>query len=167
MSIDFDLDQRIIVLESSLERHLSWAQSAEMRLAWGLPVSTAMLGAIAVLSPKAASWTVPMGITSSFAVTFLLLSILFFALSSFPRTSGPKGSLLYFGGISSKEESQYHNDMTNLTKQEYFEDLVSQCYRNAQVVQKKYSWLQRAFTCLFISSVPWVLSIYLLYSDAP
>lgn len=165
--MDFEIEQKIEFLEKELDRLLSWVQSVESRMSWVLPLSTAMLGALAVLAPTYAKWTILPAITSAFAVLFLVLSIAFSALSSFPRTSGPKGSLIYFGGIVSKDLDQYSKAISDLSKKEYFEDLVRQCHRNAQVAERKFTWIQRALGCLFIAAAPWVVSVYLLYSVKP
>ncbi len=82
-------------------------------------------------------------------------------------TSGPKGSLIYFGGISSQNSEQYEQAVMGLSRADYIKDLVKQCHRNAQIAEQKFTWIQRALACLFLSSVPWVLSVYLLYSATP
>ena len=154
----------IEVLESELARLLEWVRAAESRLALILPLSTAMLGTLAVLAPKLSNWPVFSAIVSSFAVFFLVLSIIFAAIASFPRTTGPKGSLIYFGGIASLDLEQFSSATDSLTKYEYIRDLIKQCHRNAQIAQRKYAWVQRSMACLFISSGPWAISLFELYT---
>ncbi len=165
--MDIEPDQLIDLLEKELNRLLLWIQSVETRMSWVLPLSTAMLGALAVLAPTYTKWTILPAIMSVFAVLFLALSITFSALSSFPRTTGPKGSLIFFGGIVSRELEQYIKAVNGLTKEEYIKDLTQQCHRNAQVAERKFTWIQRALGCLFLSAAPWAISIYLLYSIKP
>ena len=153
--------------ELELERLLGWVRAAESRLALVLPLSTAMLGALAVLAPPVSKWTVAGGIAASFAAVLLLLSIAFAACASFPRTTGPKGSLIYFGGITAKELSQYKAAVKSMTPEEYFGDLINQCHRNAQIAGRKYTWVQRSMVCLFISALPWGISLFILYSAKP
>lgn len=155
------------ILEKELSRLLAWIQSAETRIGLVLPLSTAMLGVLSVLAPTFSKWTIFPAIMSAFSVLFLVLSVTFSALASFPRTSGPKGSLIYFGGIVSMELDQYRAASKNLDLDEYIEELIKQCHRNAQIAERKYAWIQRALGCLFISSAPWALSVYLLYSAKP
>lgn len=162
--MDIEPDLLIDILEKKLNRLLLWIQSVETRMSWVLPLSTAMLGALAVLAPTYTKWAILPAIMSAFAVLFLALSITFSALSSFPRTTGPKGSLIYFGGIVSRELEQYSKAINDLTKEEYIKDLTWQCHRNAQVAERKFTWIQRALGCLFLSAAPWAISIYLLYS---
>lgn len=66
------------VLEKELDRLLQWVRAAESRLALVLPLSAAMLGALAVSIPKAFEWSVFAAISASFAVFFLGLSVIFF-----------------------------------------------------------------------------------------
>lgn len=150
--------------EAELSRLLDWVRAAESRLKLILPLSTAMLGALAVLSPAATKWTVSGGIAASFAAFLLLLSILFAALASFPRTTGPKGSLIYFTGITSREISQYESEFKSMTSDSYLVDLIRQCHRNAQIAEQKYAWVQRSMACLLLSALPWVLALFILYS---
>jgi hypothetical protein len=165
--VSSDPENQIDFLEKELNRLLTWTQSVEARMSWVLPLSTAMLGALALLAPSPSEWTVLSAITSAFAALLLILGVVFSALSSFPRTTGPKGSLIYFGSIVSKDLEQYGKAVRELSKEDYIQDLIRQCYRNAQVLERKYAWIQWALACLFIASVPWAASVYLLYSAKP
>lgn len=159
-----DIDASISRAEASLSRILDWIRAADSRLRFVLPLTTAMLGALAVLAPPVSDWTMLGGISASFALFFLVLSIIFSACSSFPRTSGPLGSMIYFGGICSRDLQQYESAFRSMTNEEYLCDLIRQCHRNAQISDRKYAWLQRAIGCLFISAIPWVVAIFELYS---
>lgn len=154
----------VLRAEKELARLLEWGRAAESRLTLVLSLSTAMLGALAMLAPPASKWTVVEGIASSFAALLLLLSIMFAALASFPRTTGPKGSLIYFGGITTRNLNQYEAAVKSLTLEEYFDDLIRQCHRNAQIAERKYTWVQRSMVCLFLAALPWGLSLFVLYS---
>ena len=156
--------QRIAILEGELTRLLDWIKTAETKISLVLAISTAMLGVLAVLNPVCSTWTVFPAILASFATLCLVLSIVFLAVSSFPRTDGPDGSLIYFGGISALNLSSYITSMSNLTEDQYTNDLICQCHRNAQIAERKFTWVKRAIGCLFLSLGPWALSIYLLYS---
>lgn len=154
---------RVDVLEKELDRLLQWVRAAESRLALVLPLSAAMLGALAASIPRVFEWTAVAAIAASFAAFFLVLSILFSAFATFPRTTGPKGSLIYFGGIDTFELEQFKSKMTELSEDEYVDDLVSQCHRNAQIATKKYMWVQRSMGTLLISVIPWTVSLFSLY----
>lgn len=153
--------------ETELTRLLGWVRAAESRIALVLPLSTAMLSALAVLAPAAANWTVAGGIASSISALFLLLGIIFAATASFPRTTGPEGSLIYFGGITSRDLDQYEAEVRLVTSESYFIDLIQQCNRNAQIAERKYTWVQRSMGCLLIATLPWLISLFIFYSAKP
>lgn len=153
----------IEVLENELDRLLQWVRAAESRLTLVLPLSTAMLGALAVSIPTAFSWSTVPAIAVSFAVFFLVLSIVFSALATFPQTSGPKGSLIYFGGIDSLEREQFIEAVKGVSEEQYIEDLASQCHRNGQIATKKYAWVQKSMGALFLSAGPWAIALFSLY----
>ncbi len=116
--------------ETELARLLDWVRAAESRLSMVLPLSTAMLGALAVLAPVASKWTIVAGIAAAFAAFFMVLSIVFAAIASFPRTTGPKGSLIHFGGIVTRDLAEYESQIKSLTSESYLDDLIRQCHRN-------------------------------------
>lgn len=161
------LEASIVRAEASLTRLLEWIRAADARLRFVLPLTTAMLGALVVLVPPMASWTVLGGITAAFAIFFLVLSIAFSACSTFPRTTGPLGSLIFFGGIGSRDLQQFESAFRDMSDEAYLSDLLKQCHRNAQIAEQKYTWLQRAIGCLFIAAAPWAVAIFELYSRSP
>lgn len=154
---------KVDYLEKNLARQLSWIQAADTRIALLLPLTTAMVGVLAALLPPTAKWTISLSLPTSFAVFFLVLCVIFTACASFPRTNGPKGSGLFFSGIISRSDSQFSKYVIDLEEQDYLSDLASQCYINAQIAERKFTWVKRAMSCLFLSSLPWVLAIYFLY----
>lgn len=155
---------KIDFLEKNLAWQLGWIQAADNRLALILPLSTAMLGALAAIAPSANKWTVGAAIFASFAVVLLGLSVLFCAFSSFPRTDGPKGSVVFFGGIAAREIEQFRSAIKDLTDDGYLEDLARQCHINAQIADTKFTWVKRGLVCLFLATLPWALAIFFLYS---
>jgi len=157
----------IRVLEQTLDRVLRWIVAADSRFSTILAIDTAMLGALAALSPAPVEWTIRAAISASLAAILLAASLLFLALSSFPRTSGPRGSLVYFGGIASLEADQYLRLVRKVNPEKYVDDLAAQCHRNAEIADKKFKWVKRAMGSLLLSLVPWAVSLYLLYGVHP
>lgn len=159
-------DELIVVdvLESELNRLLEWVRAAETRLALVLPLSTAMLGALAIFAPVISDWTIILAITLFIAVLFLVMSIVCAAIAAFPRTTGPKGSMIYFGGISAMNLKDYSSAVNTLTKDKYKNDLIEQCHRNGQIAQQKFAWVQKSMASLFISAVPWTISLFIMFS---
>ncbi len=117
------------------------------------------------MAPRsAASWTIASALCASFAAVLGVASVIFLSFASFPRTEGPKGSLIYFGGIAQRAADQFRQTMLDLTTEAYLEDLAAQCHRNAEIATRKFAWVQRAMICLYLSVVPWALALWLLYN---
>ncbi len=154
---------KVDYLEKELARLLAWVQTADTRVALVLPLSTAMLGALAVLAPAMDKWNIASAITTSFAMLLLSFSICCLAFASFPRTNGPRGSLIFFSGINEKELEQYRTSVNAMDEDSYTNDLINQCHINSRIAERKFMWVKRSLLSLFTSSIPWVLSVYMLY----
>lgn len=157
-----DTKNRIEILENSLTRLLAWIDSANSTTKFLFTISTAMLGAIMLLTPAMSKWTIASAVVSSIAVVLLLSSLLMSSLVYFPRTKGPKDSLIFFGGITNMDKDNYETAINALTDEEYIADLINQCHRNAEIVSAKYTWLKRALISLYLCALPWALAIYFL-----
>lgn len=159
-----DID-RIKFLGTNLARQLAWIGAAESKISFAFTINAAMLGVLAAVSPKLASdWTVAPAIFASFSTAFVLASLLFLSFASFPRTHGPKSSLVYFGGIAQRDADQFYEAVSTMSSEAYIEDLSAQCHRNAEIANRKFTWVQRALALLYLAVIPWGLAIYLLYS---
>ncbi|MGH7381286.1 MAG: Pycsar system effector family protein [Candidatus Methylomirabilales bacterium] len=159
-----DEQETIRVLEANLSRLLGWIVAAESRLSTVLAIDTAMLGVLAAMTPSPAAWNVAPAIFASLSALLLGASLLFLSFASFPRTSGPGGSLVYFGGIATHEPDQYQRLVSEMTANQYIQDLAHQCHRNAEIADKKFKWIKWAMASLLLSLIPWALSVYLLYT---
>lgn len=151
------------MLEKNLDRLLHWIGAADSKIAPILAIDTAMIGVLAALYSKLSvslGWCLWLVIPS---VIVLGLSILTLAIAVFPRTKGPEGSTIYFGGIASCEFKTYKAKMCELHPEEYRDDLIAQCHRNAQIAAEKYKWVKRSMICLFPGIVFWVPAVYVLY----
>lgn len=157
---------RIWFLEASLTRQLGWIAAADSKASLAFAIDTAMLGLLAAVAPKTASaWTVAPAILASFAVLFGLATLLFLSIASFPRTQGPKGSVIYFGGIAQRDVAQFETAVETLSEEGYIADLSGQVHRNAEIATRKFAWVQRALMSLYISVVPWGVALLLVYNS--
>ncbi|NGP88859.1 Pycsar system effector family protein [Fodinibius halophilus] len=157
--------EKIEKAELSLSRMLEWVRASESRISIIFSISTAMIGVVIVLLKTADSvdcWGLGLGIVT---LALLLTTVAISAIAILPETEGP-GSFIYFGAIAKKQADQYTEEFKALSDEEYLDDLLAQCHRNAEIANKKYKWVQRSMGCLFLSIVPWLLSIYLLYSHS-
>jgi len=160
-------EELVKILESNLTRLLQWISEAEARVSLVLGLDTAMLGALAVFAPSPKVWTLSAAALAAVAIAFLSLSLVFLATASFPRTTGPKQSMIYFGGIASRDLDQFVADTKSLTTAQYLDDLARQCHRNGHIAASKFEWLKRAQIALFLAISPWTLSLFLLYQIRP
>jgi len=151
------------VLEKELSRLLEWIRAAESRLALVLPLSTTMLAALSAMASVASR---PVHLLALAAVTalFLATSILFSTFAIFPRTAGPKGSLIFFRGIVEQDLTRYQEQMRGLNRERYFDDLSRQCYRNAEIAARRHTWMRRSMVCMLLGAALWVVFVFLFFS---
>ncbi len=153
------------ILETNLSGQLHWISSADRKAAFAFTLTTAMLGLLAAIAPRTMhAWTIAPAIFASFAGALGVAALLFVSLASFPRTEGPKGSLVYCGGIAQRTAEQFKDAVCALSIEAYVADLAAQCHRNAEIAAGKFLWIQRALLCLYLSVPPWALAVWLLYA---
>ncbi len=153
-------------LQYVLDKQLGWIASADARLSLVLPLSTAMLGSLAVFAPKPNAWNLAAGLPAALATLFLCLSIIFCALACFPRTSGTDGSMIFFEGIRSRSVEEFASAAHSTEATAFANDLLEQCHINAEIASSKFRWVKRSITSLLISMLPWAITIYELYGVA-
>ncbi len=158
---------RIALLEANLSRQLQWISWSDAKSAFIFTLAAAMVGLLAAVAPNdTAEWTTGQAVSASFAVAAAAAAIIFLSLAAFPRTDGPKGSLVYCGGVSQCEQSQFCVDIIGVSTQDYAADLAAQCHRNAVIACEKFKWIQRALIALYLAVAPWTIAVWLLYSSA-
>ena len=157
--------ERIGFLEKNLARQIAWINAADSKISFVFAIDTVMIGLLAAVSPKAAGgWTVAPAIFAAFATVFGLASLIFLSLASFPRTKGPRSSLIFFGGIAQRDADQFRKAASEMSAEAHFNDLCAQCHRNAEIAERKFAWVQRALLALYLSVAPWFVALYLLYN---
>jgi len=155
---------RVTLLESNLERQLHWIQTADNKAAFAFGMSAAMLGLLAAIAPNSTrEWATIPAVLASFAVVLNVAALLFLSFATFPRTTGPKGSLIYCGTIAERNVDQFSDAIRSLSADEYLLDLSAQCHRNAEIAALKFKWAQRAMLALYFAIAPWVVALWLLY----
>ena len=157
------MDEKRQFLETTLARLLEWIRSADSKIAPILAIDTSMLAIIAALVPKPTQWTIVSAVIGVIAVVPLLVSLLFLFLAAFPHTKGPKPSIFYFEGIKAQDPDDYLAQVHALTNDQVLSDLAKQCHRNAEIASIKYGHIKTAITAMFISVIPWLVLVFLLY----
>lgn len=153
------------VLEANLARQLHWIASSDSKSAFIFSVTAAMLGLLAAVAPAdPAQWKIAPSITTVFTVVSAAASLAFLSFAAFPKTDGPKGSLVYCGGVAHRHQSHFCDQILSASYDTYAKDLAAQCHRNAVIASEKFKWIQRSMIALYVSIAPWALSVWLLYS---
>lgn len=155
--MSIDKSEKILALQ------LEWVRTADAKVPPMFAINLAMLGIVATLLKDHSSWTTFESIVTSLCLIPLLLSMIFLALSMFPRLSGPKGSNIFFGGITKKTEDSFFNEVRNNTDDDFEGDVLNQAYRNAEIAEEKFKFIKYSFIATFVSVPFWFGSIYLLY----
>jgi len=156
--------ERADLAKHILSLNLGWIASADAKIGPIFAIETALLGAIAALAPSVSGWTAPQVIATTVAAGLLLTSLVCLAAAVFPRLAGPKGSAFFFGGIVAMECDKYVKHLVETPLSHLVEDLACQCHRNAEIAQQKYAWIRRSMILLFLSLLPWLVTIALLYT---
>jgi hypothetical protein len=160
-----DLQRQTEVLEGSLGRQLAWIAAADGKTGFIFAVATAMLGLLASAAPKYGDWTA-LGVAFAVTATATLVSCLACVVATiFPRTTGPKLSVIFFGAVADRSVDDYRAEVQSLTDEAYTEDLIQQCHINAQIAAVKFTWVKRASVLLAVSVIPWVVAAYFLFRD--
>ena len=158
------MSPKLDVAERALARNLSWIGAADSKIPAVFAVDTAMLGVMAAVVPSEMSraGTVVVAIALA-AAALLLVSVVMLAVAAFPRLAGPKGSVVYFGGVVALPEQEYVERITNGPTAALLKDVAQQAYRNAEIASHKYRAVTWAMRLLFAGMLPWLAAIALVY----
>ena len=151
-------------LERMLSRNLGWVSSADSKVAPILAMSTAMLGTLAAFFATKTNLGGIQLVLLAVSTLLLLASIVFLGTAVFPRTRGPADSVVFFGAIAGLPKDRYIRKLASLTEEEFHRDLAVQCHRNAQIAAAKYKAVRRAMACLLAGILPWLLTLWQLWS---
>jgi hypothetical protein len=163
-STPMSVDEQLDLAEKNLEFLLDWVGRHDYKSSIIFGIGTGMLGVIATFAPDQAFWYCEMIISAGISIFFLLLTLLLVYLGNYPRLEGRSDSLFYFGSICQKSRKQYQKRFSKRTKEEFLADILEQCHRNSEILNKKFKYLKYAFISLLISVIPWLITIYLFRS---
>ena len=157
-------NDRIQLLEANLARQLQWIGSSDTKGAQIFTMAVAMIGLLAAVSPDtAAEWSTAQAVSASLTIVACAAAFAHLLLAAFPRTDGPKGSMVYCGGVSERVQDQFCRAFRELKLEDYAHDLATQCHRNAVIACTKFKWIQRALIALYAAVAPWAIAVWLLY----
>jgi hypothetical protein len=158
-----DLPAAIERQEAVLQHQLDWIRAVDSKTPVVIGMATAMLAVTGAVSPAPGNLTWGTGLLMAVGGLPLLVAIAWSAAATFPQTSGPRGSMIFFGGIASLTYGEYSKAVSDRSDAQYLADLNAQCYRNAEIATAKYKAVRKAMAWLFLSTPLWLVACYFLY----
>ena len=151
------------VAPKQLDRILSFFARVEAKASFIFAVDSALLGTLAVHVER-----------SDFekAFTVLLLSLFGIAIaasylyiyrSASPNLDGGHSSLIYFREIAKLREQEFAKAFRAQTDESYIDDVLSQVWRNSQILTEKFTAVKKAFLFAGLSLLPW--TAFLIFSS--
>jgi hypothetical protein len=155
------LTEQIAFAEKNLDRLLQWISRVDSKVSVLLGMHTGMLGIVASLAPEPHEWKWFMLL--SFVATAVLLGTGFVLISfaSYPRTTGPSKSLLFFGSIAGNSFNEFNQCWSSRTTQQHLGDLLEQCHRNSEIIDRKFKYLKNAYRTMMLAMLPWAITLLL------
>ena len=140
---------------------LSFFPRVNTMLSLILAINTGMLGILAANAPSIRVMTWPMIIAAIVTVVAIAVSIVFLYRGAFPNLDGGHDSLIYFREIARRAEHKFIEEFKIQSEDAYINDILSQVWRNSEILRAKFDSLKMAFVSTAIAIVPWVLSLAL------
>lgn len=150
-------------LEQNLDRQIGWVRASETRLSLILPLGTALFGVIAAKLDKVPNCWCAVFWASWISLCLVAISILFAAISIFPRTRGPADSVVFFGAIATDSASRYADRIDSIDGASYRADLIRQIHRNSEIAATRYLWMKHSMVALLMSFPFWGFAASALY----
>ena len=89
------------------------------------------------------------------AAVAVIVALVFLYICAFPHLKGGGGSLVYFGEISRRTEVTFASEFKSATADERLDDLISQIWRNSQILGIKFHAVKWAFIWTAVALAPW------------
>lgn len=126
-----------------------------------LGVDLGMLALLAngALPQKAFDWRMAFAALPVLLIGFSLLHLF---RGYFPRLTGGWLSLIYFREIAQRLEADFIREFRDQDEDAYVNDLLSQVWRNSEILTQKFDHLSKAFKFLALAIIPWLIALVLL-----
>lgn len=157
------IKERIEVAKDNLSRVLGFFPRVDTVSAIVLAIDISALALLASNAPPLKAldgWS----IFALVAVILIGLSLYHLYKGAFPRLDGGPLSLIYFREIASRTEEEFAKSFVEQNEEFYLNDLLSQLWRNSEILTQKFTHLNYAFTFLALSIIPWLLSLFIFAS---
>ena len=91
-----------------------------------------------------------------FACILIAFSLGHLFMASFPDTKGGQNSLFYFKSVGSSTEQNYIDSFTTKSDLDIEKDMLGQVWRNSQILNEKFSHIEKAYRLSLLSILPWI-----------
>jgi hypothetical protein len=157
------MDSKLILelAHKQLDRVLGFFSRVETKASFIFAVNSAMLGTLAVHVERVDLVRLPTLIALVLAGAGLCASYYFVYSSSFPNLIGGHSSLIYFKEIAKLREQEFIKAFREQTEDSYIDDVLSQAWRNSEILSKKFRAIKIAFFATGVSLLPWAAFLIL------
>lgn len=159
------MEKRLVIdaAKDQLNRTLGFFPRVDAKASVLLAVNTGMLGILVANSPpiRAFNWWM---LIVLLPVILLTVSYWFLYREAFPSLKGGHDSLIYFREIAKRTESKFIDQFKGQTEDAYLADLLSQIWRNSEILRAKFDYVRFAFNCTALAIVPWIIALAMLVS---
>jgi len=142
-------DGQIDAQEKELARLLEWIRQADSKSQIIVGANLALIGAVVGLMPNGAKSNVWSLVLVAGGCLLPGISLFHCLSASQPHVIGPPHSLIYFKRIRGLSFDKYCDAVSKRTGSDYLHDLNNQCHVNAEIADKKYDRIKRAWLCMF------------------
>lgn len=142
-----------------LERVLGFFARVEAKANFVFAVNSALLGGLAIHVERSDFNEWHRYVALGLAVVGLATSYYYVYRCSFPTLGGGHRSIIYFKEIARLREQTFVKTFRDLEEDDYVDDVLSQTWRNSQILTEKFRTIKIAFIATGLALLPW--SLYL------
>lgn len=149
-------------ISEQLDRILAFYGRLDSKTTALFAIDSSLLGFLATQVERSDFTVWYLAIPTVIFIGALIFSIVNIFICSYPHTKGDKESNIYFKSISSKSEKIYSERMKAMKDSEWESDMISQIWRNSEILSLKYKHLKLAFAATAFALLPWSLTLALV-----
>ena len=158
-----DNKQLAEISRDQLSRVLSFFSRVDTVSSVVLGIDIAMIAVLGTTAPAPKLFT-RYTVVALVPVGLIAVSLWHLYRGTFPRLEGGWRSLIYFREIAQRNEKEFIKEWSSQTEDEYLKDLLSQIWRNSEILTQKFDHLRAAFKWLALALVPWIVVLFLFAS---
>lgn len=151
------------IAKDNLSRVLGFFPRVDTVSSIVLAIDISMLALLAANAPALSAfdgWSV----IALASIVLIGLSLYHLYKGAFPHLEGGPLSLIYFREIANRKEEEFTKAFIEQDEEFYLNDLLSQIWRNSEILTEKFDHLKYAFTFLALAIIPWLISLVIFAS---